>query len=65
MNDTVDKILAEKITPCGEYGEYLNLTPAQKFSIGKRATENGVTATIRYYTKPFPDLLLKKRLYEG
>ena len=38
--------------PCGKYGEYLSLTPAQKFSIGKRAAENGVTSTIQYYAWP-------------
>ena len=32
-------------------GEYLSLTLAQKFSLGKRAAENEVTAMIRYYMK--------------
>ena len=41
-------------------GPYISLTPAQKFSIGKRAAENGVTATLRYYSKSFPDLVLKE-----
>ena len=60
-NDIVDGILAAKTTqPHGKHGEYLSLTPAQKFSIGKRAAENGVTATIRYYAKAFPDLPLKE-----
>ena len=45
-------------TPRGKHGEYLSITPTQKFSIGKRAAENGVTAMIRYYAKAFPDLLL-------
>ena len=39
-------------------GSILSITPAQKFSIGKRAAENGVTATIQYYVKAFPDLPL-------
>ena len=39
-------------------GEYLSITSAQKYSIGKHAAENGVTATIRYYAKAFPDLPL-------
>ena len=49
-NDIID----EKTTPppCGKRGEYLSLTPAQKFSIGKRAAENGVTSTIQYYAWP-------------
>ena len=65
-NDIVHDIIDEKTTSRGKRGEYLSLTPAQKFSIGKRAAENGVTATIRYYAKAFPDLPLSKlkhRLY--
>ena len=58
MNNIFHDILNEKTTPHGKRGEYLSITPAQKFSIGKCAAENGVTATIRYYTKTFPDLLL-------
>ena len=60
-NDIVDGILAEKTTqPHDKRGEYLSLTPAQKFSIGKRAAENRVTAMISYYAKAFPDLCLKE-----
>ena len=57
-NDLVHDIIDEKTTPCGKHGEYLSITPAQKFSKGKRAAENGVTATIRCYAKAFPDLPL-------
>ena len=59
-NNMVQEILDEKATPRGKRGEYLHLTPAQKFSIGRRAAENGVTATIRYYAKAFPNLPLKE-----
>ena len=46
-NDIVHDIIDEKMPPpCGKRGEYLSLTPAQKFSIGKNAAENGVIATI-------------------
>ena len=34
-------------------GSYISLTPAQKFSIGKRAAENGVTATLVTILRPF------------
>ena len=34
-------------------GPYILLTPAHKFSIGERAAENGVTATLHYYSKTF------------
>ena len=49
----------------GKRGEYLALTPAQKFSVGKHIAESGVTATIRYYPKTFPDISLKDISYEG
>ena len=32
-------------------GTYSFLTSAQKYEVGKRAAEHGVTATIRYYGK--------------
>ena len=35
---------------------YLSLTPAQKYEIGKRAAEHGITASIRYFTKKYQDL---------
>ena len=57
-NNIIHNIL-DKTMPCGgKRGEYLSLTSAQKFSIGKRAAENGVTATVRHYAKAFPDLPL-------
>ena len=40
-------------------GPYSLLTLAQKFSIGKRTAENGVTATLHYYSKILPDIALK------
>ena len=57
-NSIVHDILDEKTTPRGKRGEYLSINPTQKFSIGKRAAESGVTTTIRYYAKAFPDLPL-------
>ena len=41
-------------------GPYISLTPVQKFSIGERAAENSVTATLCYHSKTFPDLALKE-----
>ena len=35
-----------------QHGEYLSLTFAQKFLIGKCAAEDGVIATVQYYSKP-------------
>ena len=39
----------------GKRGPYVALAPAQRFLIGKRAAENGNTATLRYDAKEFPD----------
>ena len=47
--------------PRGKRGEYLALTPAQKFSVGKCAAESDVTATICYYAKTFLDIPQKIR----
>ena len=56
-NYIVHDIIDEKtLPPCGKFKEYLSLTPAQKFSIGKHVAENGVTAAIRYYAKAFHHL---------
>ena len=40
----------------GGRGAYSILTPSQRFQVGKRASEHGVTSTLRYYSKHFPDL---------
>ena len=37
-----------KQTARSKRAPYLILTPAQRFQVGKRAAEHGVTATIRY-----------------
>ena len=34
--------------------------PAQKYEVGKRAAEYGVTATIHHYGIKYPDLVLKE-----
>ena len=48
MSNIVHNILDKKTTPRGgKRGEYLSLTSTQKFSIGKHAAENGVTATLQ------------------
>ena len=46
----------------GPHGPYTLVTLAQKYAIGQlqRAAENGVTATLRYYAKRFPDLQLNE-----
>ena len=36
------------------------LTPAQRYEVGKRAAEHGVTASIRYFAKKYPKLPLKE-----
>ena len=44
-NTVVHEVL-EKRSP---RGPYISLTPVQKYSFGKRAAENGTTATLCYY----------------
>ena len=44
----------------GRRGPYLVLTPLRRFQVGKRVWEHGVTSTLRYYSKHFPDLPLKE-----
>ena len=44
----------------GKRGKYLILTPAQRYEIGRRAAEHGVTATLRYYLRRFAELKLKE-----
>jgi len=44
-------------------GPYLSLTPAQKYEIGKRAAEHGVTASMRYFVEKYQDLNLRKPVY--
>ena len=41
-------------------GSYLMLTPAQRYEIGKRAAEHGVTDSIRYFAGKYPKLKLKE-----
>ena len=44
---------------------YLILTPAQRYEVGKRAAEHGVTAALRYFTKKYPEMPLKETGIRG
>ena len=35
---------------------------AQRYEIGKRATENGIAASLRYYAQKYPELALKNTI---
>ena len=39
---------------------YLILTPVQWYKVGKRAAEHGITASLRYFAKKYPELPLKE-----
>ena len=56
-NETIQQILEPKEV---KKVHYVFLTPAQRFAVGKRAAEHGVTATLRYYAKRFPHLAPKE-----
>ena len=43
-----------KETPRGRRLPYTILTPAQRYEVGKRASEHGVTASLRYFSKKYP-----------
>ena len=40
--------------------QYLILTPRQRYKIGKRAAENSIAASLRYYAQKYPELALKE-----
>ena len=50
----------ERPAGAGSRGPYSHLTPEQKYCIGKRLAEFGLTSTLRHYSKAFPDLSLKE-----
>ena len=60
VNDEVSKVY-ESIS--NKPGKYLTLTPAQRFEVGKRAAEHGVTAAalacFDYESSGFPSSLLQ------
>ena len=57
--DKVDRSKSQR----GPRGKpYLFLTRTQKFEIGKRAAEHGVTATMRYYNEKYRDLQLTETI---
>ena len=64
-NTCVHQVQQEASSERRSRGPYISLTPAQKFSVGKRAAENGVTAMLHYYSKTFPDLALKEATVTG
>ena len=68
-NEAVKKVIAvdagkeEKGTACsshGQRGAYEHFTPKEKAHVGKRASEHGVTATVRFFTKSFSGHPLKE-----
>lgn len=65
VNDDVAKVYQKTSSSPDEpisnkRGKYLTLTPAQRFEVGKRAAEHGVTSALRYFQKKYPDLALKE-----
>ena len=58
-NESIEQLVESKLEEVRK-ARYQVLTPAQWFAVGKRVVEHGVTATIRYYAKRFPDLALKE-----
>ena len=53
-NEEVRRVASAE--PSKQRGPYAKFTTEQRAVIGKQATEHGITATIRYNAKQFPDL---------
>lgn len=56
VNKRVSSTMEKSASTDKSRGPYLHLTDEQKYCVGKRASEFGVTNTMRYYLKTFPDL---------
>ena len=54
--EATNTVVHEALEKRSPLGPYISLTPAQKYSFGKRAAENGTTATLCYYANTFLDL---------
>ena len=50
----------EVTSKSGSRKPYLYMTPGQQFQIGKRAAEHGITTSMRYFARKYPDLPLKE-----
>ena len=51
-----NKMVKRAIEPARKRGSYDSFTPEEKARIAKRASEHGVTAAIRYFSKVHPSL---------
>ena len=56
VNKRVSSTMEKSASTDKSRGPYLHLTDEQKYCVGKRASEFGVTNTMWYYLKSFPDL---------
>jgi len=52
--------VSEVIEKSHTQAPYLYLTSGQRYEVGKRAAEYGVTATLKYYAGKYPNLPLKE-----
>ena len=61
VNKEVEKVLSADITDIGKKRQpYAKFSDIQKARIGKRAAEEGVTASIRYFSKKYSEFSLKE-----
>ena len=51
-----NEITAAVLTASKKKNEYVKLTDAQRLQIGKKASEIGIAAVIRFYKSEVPDL---------
>ena len=58
VNKKVSSVIEKPVA--ANRGPYLHVTAAQRYQVGKRAAEFGVTNTLQYYAANFPSLPLKE-----
>ena len=58
VNEKVSSVIEKPAA--ASRGPYFHVTAAQRYQIGKRAAEFGVTNALQYYAKNFPSLRLKE-----
>ena len=56
VNDQVKAVIGQQTGAIKKRGPYTRLTSEEKAQIGRKALENGVAATIRYFAQTFPGL---------
>ena len=60
MNKEVEKVIKEPGTEKQKRGPYMKFSSSQRALIAKRASEHGVTSSMRHFSKKYPEFELKE-----